>query len=107
VAEGWDPLAVHEAVSGVIREVRERRTPRFVHVHTMRYREHVGPGEDWMAGYRSRDELERWQARDPLVQDRALIAKFEAAILAEIDDAVAFAEQSPWPDATQLLADVL
>ncbi len=107
VAEGWDPLVVHEALSRVVVEVRERRTPQFAHVRTFRYREHVGPGEDWTGGYRSREELERWQARDPLIQDHALISRFEPAILAEIGDAVAFAERSPGPDETQLLADVL
>ena len=107
VAEGWDPLAVHETLGRVIAEVREERTPRFVHVRTFRYREHVGPGEDWTAGYRSREELERWQARDPLIHERALVAAFEPSIRAEIDAAVAFAERSPWPDEAQLLADVL
>jgi pyruvate dehydrogenase E1 component alpha subunit len=107
VDEGWDPLAVHEALAGPIAEVRAGRGPRFAHVHTFRYHEHVGPGEDWAAGYRSRDELARWQRRDPLVQDRALLERWDPAILAEIDDAVAFAERSPWPDASELLADVL
>ena len=107
VDEGWDPLAVHEALGRVVVGVREGRAPHFAHVRTFRYREHVGPGEDWAAGYRSCEEHGRWQARDPLIQDRAVIARFEPAILAEIDEAVAFAERSPWPDETQLLADVL
>ena len=107
VAEGWDPLVVHEMLGRVVAEIRDRRTPQFALVRTFRYREHVGPAEDWTAGYRSREDFERWQARDPLVQDCAMISKFDPAIIAEIDDAVAFAERSPWPDETQLLADVL
>ena len=107
IPDGRDPLAIHERFAGVVAEVRERGGPHFVHVRTFRYREHVGPGEDWDAGYRSRDDLVRWQAGDPLIQERALIEKFRPAIVEEIDDAVAFAERSPWPDESQLLADVL
>ena len=107
IAEGHDPVSVHAVFARVVAEVRERRTPRFVHVRTFRAREHVGPGEDWDAGYRSREELLAWRARDPLVHEHALTAKFRPAILEEIDAAVAFAEQSARPDERQLLADVL
>ena len=107
IAEGWDFLKIHEVFSGIVDAVRRERGPHFVEIRTCRYREHVGPGEDWHAGYRPREELERWRARDPLVQDAERVARFRPEILREIDDAVAFAEQSPWPGPADLVKDVL
>lgn len=106
LAEGYDLQKVHDAMAGVIAEVRRARMPHFVEVATFRYKEHVGPGDDWHAGYRSRGDLERWQAKDPLVQDRERLARYRPAVLKEIEDAVAFAEQSPWPGQEDLLTAV-
>lgn len=73
---------------------------------TYRYQEHVGTGCDHDVGYRSRVPLEEWQANDPLLNDSALVAAFDPVIREEIDDAVQFAEESPWPGPEHLLADV-
>lgn len=75
-------------------------------VVTYRYREHVGPGDDFPAGYRDIAELKQWQAKDPLIQRPELVAKFEAEIKKEIDQAVKFAEESPWPTRDELLTHV-
>jgi len=107
LAEGYDFLKVHEAFARVVKDVRRHQRPQFVEILTYRYREHVGPGEDYDAGYRSRAELERWQVRDPLLHNQKLIEAYRPAITREIDDAVAFAETSPWPDHEELLAHVI
>src|SRR5262245_50347069 len=106
-AEGADPLVVHRAFQRIVRRVRVTGRPEFVEITTCRYREHVGPGEDLAAGYRSAEEVGRWKARDPLIVEAARLARYRAEILAEIDDAVDFAERSPWPEPAELLADVL
>jgi pyruvate dehydrogenase E1 component alpha subunit len=106
VAEGWDFVKVHEVFSGLVSAARKTGAPQFVEIHTFRYKEHVGPGDDWHAGYRRPEDLERWKAKDPLVQDRAAVERHRPAILKEIDEAVAFAERSPWPGAEELVADV-
>jgi len=112
--DGQDVAAVHR----VMKEARERAVagggPTFVEAFTYRYSGHSA-GEAEL--YRTPEEVERWRAtRDPLLRaGRALVA---AGALAEdglerlhdqarerVRAAIAFAEESPWPDpATATLA---
>jgi pyruvate dehydrogenase E1 component alpha subunit len=105
-AEGYDFEQVYAVVDHAAEEIRRRGGPAFVEVQTHRYREHVGIGEDYDAGYRSRADGDRWKARDPLVRERALAAQWAAVIHQEIAEAEAFAEASPWPGPEDLLTDV-
>lgn len=107
VEAGYDPLKVHRAFSRAVARARTTGAPELLEIQTCRYREHVGPGEDVAAGYRSAEEIDRWKARDPLIQEASRLSTHQAELLAEIDAAVDFAEQSPWPDESHLLADVL
>lgn len=107
LADGHDVMKVHEMFSAIVGEVRRSRSPHFVEIRTCRYKEHVGPGEDADAGYRSAEELEAWKSKDPLILNQDLVAQYRPVILREIDDAVEFAEQSRWPDSSELLSDVV
>ncbi len=107
IPEGYDGWAVFQQLEPMVEDVRRNLRPRLVEIATFRYREHVGPGEDFEAGYRSRAELLAWQQSDPLLQRPDWVARFRGAIESEIDDAVAFAEAAPWPEADQLLTHVL
>lgn len=107
IDEGWDVLKVADAMGGVIAAARVDRKPRYVQVRTYRYKEHVGPGDDFDAGYRSPKDLLAWQAKDPLIQDRSLVDQFTPAIRAEIADAIKYAESSPAPGLDHLLTDVI
>jgi len=105
--DGHDFMKLHMVFSDIVDSVRADGGPQFVEVQTCRYKEHVGPGDDHEAGYRSRDELERWQSRDPLILRSDLVAKHRSRLTGEIDRAVAYAEASPWPGKEQLLSDVI
>lgn len=107
ITDGYDFMKVNEVISAIIEEVNKTRSPHFVEIHTYRYREHVGPGEDFNAGYRSNQDLEAWQAKDPLILNPELVAKYSPAIFQEISEAVDFAEASPWPGKEYLLSDVI
>jgi TPP-dependent pyruvate/acetoin dehydrogenase alpha subunit len=107
IEEGYDFLRVADIVGATVDAMRRDGRPRFIEILTCRYKEHVGPGEDFAAGYRSRAEVEAWMAKDPLINDSALVAELSPSILAEIDEAVAFAEAGPLPDRSSLLMDVL
>jgi pyruvate dehydrogenase E1 component alpha subunit len=81
--------------------------PRFLECGTYRWREHVGPGEDYDAGYRSRADLLSWQRNDAVERmgeriDTARRARIDSAIEREIEGAVAFAEESPFPEPAEL-----
>lgn len=69
------------------------------------------------AKYRTKEELEDYKAKDPVEHaretilkekyaDQAWIEEVEAKVKAIVDQAVKFAEESPWPDASELYKDV-
>ena len=107
VDEGYDPELVANAASVAVNHVRTNQSPFFLRVRTCRYREHVGPGEDFLGGYRSEEDLAEWKSRDPLITRADELSGYEAEIRAEIDAAVAFAMNSPFPTEEDLLTDVL
>ena len=107
IPEGYDWMKVAETMSEVITQVHNTQEPAFVEIQTFRYKEHVGPGEDFSCGYRNLEELQNWKQQDPLEQFPALVEAFQPMILQEIDDAVYFAEGSPFPSIEELLCDVV
>jgi pyruvate dehydrogenase E1 component alpha subunit len=83
---------------------------------TYRWRGHVGPAADLDVGTDRRRELDEWQRRDPIAQCRGVLsarglssevlARIEAEVQEEINEAVSFARQSPAPDESELLHHV-
>ena len=95
----------------VLESLRDGGGPVFFECLTYRWREHVGPAEDYDAGYRTRAELEPWIAGDELARLRAQIDNAERALIdseieREISDAVQFAETSPFPSSRELYSHV-
>jgi pyruvate dehydrogenase E1 component alpha subunit len=107
IPEGYDFVKVAETMSDVVAHVRNTREPVFVEIQTFRYKEHVGPGEDFSCGYRNLEEFQSWKRHDPLEQFPELAEAFRPMILEEIDAAVHFAERSPFPSIEELLCDVV
>ena len=109
--EGNDTLAIYEAVKAARAEVLSGSGPRFFECMTYRWREHLGPGDDFDMGYRSVDEARPWMEGDQVKRVAALLDPSERqAIEQEVEetirDAFAFAEASPYPDASELYTDV-
>jgi TPP-dependent pyruvate/acetoin dehydrogenase alpha subunit len=108
--DGNDVLALRDLAADAVSKLRAGEGPQFIEATTYRWREHVGPGQDFHLGYRAQADCERWQANDPV---RALgeqlpadlRTKIEAAAEREIAEAFAFAESSPFPPASELLTD--
>jgi len=106
-----DVLAIWELAAGAYASVREGSGPVFIECQTYRWKEHVGPGEDYDSGYRTREELRPWQEND---QVRLTGEKLEPGVRAEIDAdieaqvaaAIEFAENSPFPDPKELYTHV-
>jgi TPP-dependent pyruvate/acetoin dehydrogenase alpha subunit len=89
----------------------ERKGPSFVEVRCYRWLEHVGPAEDFNAGYRDRAEGEPWFEKDAVkVVGEALSiearTRIETEVNAEIADAFQFADDSPFPPASELYTDL-
>ena len=85
--------------------------PAFIECMTYRWREHVGPNEDFDGPYRDRAELEPWAANDQVTHvgkmlDPNRLEDINAAIEDEIAEAITFAENSPWPELEKLYEHV-
>ena len=106
IDEGYDPLLVKQKSSIAIDLVRQKRMPVFLKVRTARYKEHVGPGEDFHAGYRSEADMSRWKKNDPLINNSKLYRALSDEIANEIDKAVQFGLSSPLPTREDLFTDV-
>ena len=106
LAEGYDLLKVYEYSKESIDYVRNKGRPLVLHIQTARYMEHVGPGEDFAAGYRDKEAIDGWKSKDPLIQDENLCRSLSAEIEKEIDQAVDFAKNSPVPEEREILTDV-
>jgi len=106
-----DTEAIRSHVAKALPKMRKGGGPIFLECMTWRWREHVGPGEDYDAGFRARATLAKWQKRDPVAKlGKALAAaqraRIDAEIEAEIAAAVKFAEESPFPAVQELYTDV-
>ena len=106
-----DIFAIRSATARLVAAMREGSGPAFLECHTYRWREHVGPSEDYAAGYRSRDALTPWLEADQVERLAALVdPAWRAAIDAEIESEIArafdFAERSPSPDVKELFSHV-
>ncbi len=110
--EGNDVLKIYERVSAAVAALRAGGPgPYFFECMTYRWKEHVGPNEDYQLGYRSRTEAQPWMEMDQVPRigalvDAAVRAPMEAAIEAEITEAFAFAESSPFPAPAELYTAV-
>ena len=104
--EGYDFMKLNDVFSLAIKKIREHQAPILIEVKTCRYKEHVGPSDDFEAGYRALKEVHQWQMKDPLISDKTLLKNFTPFIQKEINSAIAFAEESPFPTAQDLLTDV-
>lgn len=106
IDNGYNFLKVQEQSKIAIDQVRTSRKPVFLKIKTARYKEHVGPNEDFIFGYRDIKKIEKWKDLDPLIYDKKLYAEFFNEINTEIEDAVKFGLNAPFPDMNDLISDV-
>jgi pyruvate dehydrogenase E1 component alpha subunit len=112
--DGMDVMAVREATLRAIERARKDGSPTLLEVRAYRYMGHSmsDPGK-----YRTTEEIKKYQERDPIVlfKDSLKEAKvFTDKDFEEIenqareatDRAVKFAEESPFPDESELMTDV-
>jgi pyruvate dehydrogenase E1 component alpha subunit len=105
--ESGDVLEIRAAAAAALDRIRAGGGPELLECLTYRWREHVGPNEDFDQGYRDRAELAAWQAHDSLAALGATLpperrGKIDAAIETEIAEALDFAAASPFPAADEL-----
>lgn len=107
LVDGNDYRLVFESLQSATESVRTGGGPRFLEYSTYRHLEHCGPNSDDDLGYRSKDEVDAWFLRDPLlmVKERfsleptfaSWIVEVHEQLTDEIGDAFDFAKSSPFP----------
>ena len=114
VVDGNDVVAVYEAVKEAAERARKGDGPTLIEAKTYRHRGHY-EGDPQM--YKTPEEMERWKALDPILRLRSDILKarlakaseldkIDADIQADIEKAVEFAKNAPYPDASEVTTDV-
>ena len=114
LVDGQDVIAMHEAVG----RARAGQGPSFIEGRTYRYYEHsLGLDEIIPDPYRDDDEVEDWKQRDPILmhKERLLeqsiatqeeINQIEIEVKEQIQEAITFARESPYPEPSELFEDM-
>jgi len=114
VCSGNDLMAVHKTVTKAIEKARKGEGPTLVECKTYRWHGH---SEHDKASYRTEEEFLEWKSRDPIprfelyleqmkVLDKKTKQKTDSDIEKKIEEAVTFAEQSPYPKGEEALEDI-
>lgn len=108
-ADGNDVEQVYQLANEAVQRAKTGAGPTFLEFKTYRWREHCGTNYDNHIGYRTEEEFKHWKALCPIERTQtqlleqgilitAELEKMEAAISAELAEAVSFAKTSPFPD---------
>jgi pyruvate dehydrogenase E1 component alpha subunit len=103
--DGMDVVDTYETICRAIARVRDERRPLLVEAVTYRFRGHsmADPEE-----YRSKEQVAEWRRRDPIPGFAARLERegllregdldaIDRAVVERVDEAVAFADGSPFP----------
>ncbi len=112
--DGMDVLAVNEAASHWVEYARGGKGPSLLICNAYRY---YGHSRSDPRNYRTKEEEQEWHDRDPIkafsqrcVKENILsqpeVETLEQEVAAEIEQAVKFAIDSPWPQPEELYEDV-
>jgi pyruvate dehydrogenase E1 component alpha subunit len=115
--DGNNVIKVYEVARKATEHARCGHGPTLIECMTYRWRGHVGPNDDLDKGLRSREELDYWMSRCPikmleefLLKQRILSKPEKSQIYENIDkeveQAILFAQESPYPDQNSLLNHV-
>lgn len=114
IVDGNDVLAVHAATARALEHIRSGKGPYMLECKTFRMTGHSAHDG---AHYVPKELFEKWAKLDPITRLRARMLdkgwagqaeldEMQSQVLSEVDEALAWAENSPWPDPATLLDDV-
>jgi acetoin:2,6-dichlorophenolindophenol oxidoreductase subunit alpha len=117
VLDGNDALAVYDAVQQALQRARSGLGPTFIETKTYRLSGHTSMDRFHMGGYRSKEEVEEWEKKDPIVRLRRRILELNLATepdlnriheeaRIEIEAAEKFAKESPYPTREEIFQDI-
>ena len=118
LVDGQDVIAMYEAVTVAVARAREGQGPSLVEGRTYRYQDHsLGLGRIVRDPYRDDAEVEEWKRRDPIdihkarlleqnIATQEEIDQVENEVKAQIEEAITFARESPYPEPSDLFEDM-
>jgi pyruvate dehydrogenase E1 component alpha subunit len=112
--DGMTAEAVHEGVARAVNRARQGEGPTLLEMKTYRYKGHSVSDPQ---KYRTKDEVEEYKDQDPITKVTKTILDNNFATEGElkaiddkitliVDASVKFAEESPWPDDSEVYKDV-
>jgi TPP-dependent pyruvate/acetoin dehydrogenase alpha subunit len=115
VVDGNDVVAVYEVAKELVARTREGGGPSFLECKTYRWHGHFE--SNFMPDLRPPEEIEAWKKKCPVARmERRLleagiltrheIEAMDSQVMAQIEDAVKYAVESPFPDPEDALEDV-
>jgi 2-oxoisovalerate dehydrogenase E1 component alpha subunit len=113
--DGNDVLAVYEAAKGAFERARRGEGPTLIEARTYRLAAHTSDDDD--RRYRTREEVEEWRLKDPIVHferyleesgvlDAEKKEEIATGIEAEVIEASEYAESAPFADPEEVLERV-
>jgi pyruvate dehydrogenase E1 component alpha subunit len=112
--DGMSPEAVCDAIAIAAERGRKGEGPTLLDIQTYRFKGHSMSDPQ---KYRTKDELHEYQGKDPIDYVRNVLIEqkwntadevkaVEKEVKAEVESAIEFAENSPYPEAHELYEDV-
>ena len=108
--DGNDVEKVYETVLKAAKDARSGKGPSIIECKTYRHHGHNGSDN---CSYRPAGELEKWKEHDPLKSflEKGYLSDeekktIEKEVDKEVEAACKFAEESPFPDASELMTDI-
>ena len=116
IVDGMDVIAVHEAAVEAVERARQGGGPSLIEAKTYRYYNHHGI-QNLGLKYRPDEEVAAWKQRDPIftfedrmiengVATREKVDEIWAELRQDIETAIQFADDSPYPTPDQIMVDV-
>jgi pyruvate dehydrogenase E1 component alpha subunit len=117
LVDGMDVEQVMSATHTAVERARAGQGPSLLECKAYRYQGHFTAERALKLTYRLQEEIEHWRQRDPILfwaaqlQERQILSTPECASIDEeigglIDEAVAYARASEWPDGEEAFADM-
>jgi pyruvate dehydrogenase E1 component alpha subunit len=117
IVDGNDVIDVYRAASQAAERAREGEGPTLIECKTYRWRGHHEGDPDLGIRYRTKEEIEEWKEKCPIKRlttqlidnghiTEKQLQEIDDQILSDIQDAIAFAEQSEFPQASELYEDI-
>lgn len=115
--DGTRTLEVYETTKKAVERARKGKGPTLIEARCYRWKEHVGPNEDHHLGHRTKEELEKWKNKCPVrlfknllhkkkILSEMKLKKIDQKIDHEINEAIRFAKESPFPSPEALYEDL-